>query len=238
MNVNNLWLQLILGVIVLISPIWTLLKNYYDKFRIVIITDEIFWGIHEWDGDRYEIRYFIPIELINTSNSIGIVTDMRLKLKYHIKGPIYYFEYLSGDYELIPQNDEQFDFSARGDNLDTIVKNDFSSFVLKPKECHNKHILFRTFWNKLKLVDSFQVILEIQLNNKKWKKYMKWSGHLRQSDYNLYICGGGVISILAEKKSIWFLEKWRKYMGQKIHEKYDAEVNMKAIKVHESKSKW
>ncbi len=238
MNINNLWLQLILGIIVLIPPIWTLLKSYYDKFRIAIITDEISLGIHEWDGNRYEIRYFFPIELINTSNSIGIVTDMRLKLKYHINGLIYYSEYLSADYELIPENDEQFDFRARGDKLNTIVKNDFSSFALKPKEYYNKHILFRTFWNKLKLVDNFQVILEIQLNNKKWKKYMKWSGHLCQIDYNLYICKGDIIPLSAEKKSIRFLEKWRKYMGQKIHEKYDAEINMKAIKVGKSESKW
>lgn len=107
---SNFWLQLILGTIVLIPSIWTILKSYYDKFKISVISDEIYFGIHEWDGDRFEIRFFIPMELINISNSTGIITDMRLKLRYPIKWLFHYSEYLTGDFELISQKDKNFDF--------------------------------------------------------------------------------------------------------------------------------
>lgn len=127
---------------------------------------------------------------------------------------------------------------GKGNSLLSIVKNETLAFMLKPQEGCKKHVLFRTFWNKLKLVDDFQVILEIQLNNKKWKAYKKWRGHLCQTDYDLYICGGGVIPMTVEKNERWIIRKWHQYMLHKIKTKYDAEVNMKKIVVSPSVSKW
>lgn len=238
MEDNKILLQLLLGIIVLIPPIWTIIKSYYDKFKIGIIADDIQLGIHEWDGNRYEIRFFVPMKVVNLSNSIGIITNMRLKLKYPIKGLIQYSEYLPGEFELISSKNEHFDFSARGDTLPNIIKNYSLAFMLKPEQCRNKHILFRTFWPKLRLVDTFQIALEIQLNNKHWKKYKKWTGHLSQVDYDLYICNGSIIPIIAQKKSHWLVKEWRKHMMHKIDKIYDTEINMHKITLPPSSSKW
>lgn len=235
---SNFWLQLILGTIVLIPAIWTILKNYYDKFEISVIANEIHLGIHEWDGDRFEIRFFVPMELINISNSVGIITDMRLKLRYPITRFFHYSEYLTGDFELISPKDKKFDFSARGDTLYQIVKDENISFPLNPKQCCRKHILFRTFWGNLRLIDNFQVILEIQKNSKRWMKYGKWVGHLSQSDYNLFIANGSPIPLIKETKSNRIVQKWRRHMGLKIEEKYGTDVAMSKIKFPPSQSKW
>lgn len=235
---SNFWLQLILGTIVLIPSIWTILKSYYDKFKISVISDEIYFGIHEWDGDRFEIRFFIPMELINISNSTGIITDMRLKLRYPIKWLFHYSEYLTGDFELISQKDKNFDFSARGNSIDQIIKSKNISFPLKSKQHCQKHILFRTFWSSLRLIDDFQVILEIQLNNKRWKKYGKWAGHLCQFDYNLYISNDSPIPLMKESKNNRIILKWRQHMILKINEKYGTDVTMNKVKIPPSKSKW
>lgn len=238
MENSNIWLQLILGVIVLIPPIWTIWKSYYDKFRIAIIVDRIQLGIHEWDSNRFEIRFFVPMELVNISNTVGIVTDMRLKLNYQIMGPIHYSEYVYGEHVLISQDDKQFTFQARGDSLHTILKNESLAFVLVPEQSAEKHIMFKTFWKRLKIVDSFQISLEVQLNNKKWKNYREWECHLRQVDYNLYISGGGVMPMEVKKTSWRIMELWRAHMLNKIHMKYDSDVNINKIKVKESMSKW
>lgn len=235
---SDFWLQLILGAIVLIPSIWTILKTYYDKFKIAVISDEIHLGIHAWDEDRFEVRFFIPMELANISNSMGIVTDMRLKVKYQIKGLLYYSEYLTGDYELIPQDNENFDFSARGELLDTIVKRATISFPLKPQQCCETHILFRIFWKELRLIDKFQVILEIQLNNKRWKKYDEWVGHLGQGEYNLFIANGSPIPIEKKFKGSRIVQKWRQHKELTIQKKYGADVTMHKIKFPASKSKW
>lgn len=239
MENSNIWLQLILGVMVLIPPIWTICKSYYDKFRIATIVDTIFLGIHEWDdNDRFEIRFFVPMELVNISNSVGIVTDMRLKLTYQITGVVHYSEYVNGEFVLISQDDKKFHFQARGDNLYTILKNESLSFVLTPEQSVEKHIMFRTFWKRLKLVDDFKISLEIQLNNKNWKKYSEWEGHLRQSDYDMHICGGGVIPMRIKKTSWRIRNRWREHMLKVIHRKYDSEVNINKIKIKASESKW
>ena len=149
---SDFWLQLILGIIVLFPSIWTIWKNYYDKFKIAVILDEICMGIHEWDDDRLEIRFFIPMEAFNISNSMGIITDICLKLRYQIKGGLYYSEYATADYELISQDNKKFDFRARGDLFYKIVKSEVISFSLKPQQRCKKHILFRTFWGNLRLV--------------------------------------------------------------------------------------
>lgn len=66
------------------------------------------------NGMGIDLKYvFIPMEIANFSNSMGCITDMRLKLKYQIKGLIWYSEYLSADYELISKEDKKFDFRKR-----------------------------------------------------------------------------------------------------------------------------
>lgn len=240
MNENsNLLLQLILGTIVLIPPIWTIWKSYYDKFKIATILNDIHMGVHEWDdGDRFEIRFFVPMEVINISNSMGIVTNMRLKINYQIKGHIHYSEYATADFELIAQNKKKFDFCARGSLLYNIVKSDIISFPLKSQQCCKKHILFRIFWGNLRLVDNFQVILEIQLNNGSWKKFGKWKGHLRQQDYDLFVANSSPIPLTKESKNNRVIRKWEKHMMKKIDKKYGGDIEINKIKLPPSNSKW
>lgn len=238
MDVNsNFWLQLILGTIVLIPSIWTIWKNYYDRFKIDVIFDKVRMGIHEWDTNRFEIRFFIPMEVFNISNSMGIITDMRLKLRYRIKGAVHYSEYVWGELELISQDSKKFDYQARGSSLHSIVKSEVVSLALKPQQHCKKHILFRTFWKNLRVIDKFEVVLEIKINNK-WKKYGRWSGHLSQQDYNLYIANGSCILLEKIEKDNWLAQKWEQHMLQKIDEIYGTDVEMQAIKLPVSHSKW
>lgn len=239
MNENSdFWLQLILGTIVLIPPIWTIWKNYYDKFKVAVISNNIYLDIHEWDANRFEIRFFIPMRVVNISNSMGIVTNMRLKLKYQIKGVLSYSEYVIGEFELISENDKKFDHSARGDSLYKIVKSEVISFPLKPQQQCKKHILFRTFWKDLRIVNHFQVILEMQLDNKRWEKCGKWAGHLWQNDYNYFISKGSPILLVKESKSNRIIQKWRQHMSKKIAKKYGTNVEMHKIELPPSESKW
>ncbi|MBD5548144.1 MAG: hypothetical protein HDQ97_12205 [Lachnospiraceae bacterium] len=236
---NDFLLQLILGTIVLIPPIWTIWKSYYDKFKIAVILQNIHMGIHEWDeGNRFEIQFFVPMEIINISNSMGLVTNMRLKLIYQIKGHLHYFEFATGDFELISQDKKKFDFNVRGDSLFDIIKSDTISFPLKPQQRYNKHILFRTFWRNLRLVNDFQVILEIQLNNRRWKKYGEWIGHLYQQDYDLYIANGSPIPLTKDSKHNRIMQKWKEHMVKKIDKKYGTDVKMRKISLPPSNSKW
>lgn len=237
MDVNSdFWLQLILGSIVLIPSIWAIWKNYYDRFKIDVILDKVCMGIHEWDTNRFEIRFFIPMEVFNISNSMGIITDMRLEIRYRMKA-VHYSEYVWGEFDLISKDSKKFDYQARGSSLHSIVKSEVVSFALKPQQHCKKNILFRTFWNNLRVIDKFEVILEIQLNNK-WKKYGRWSGHLRQREYDLFIANGSRIPLGKMEKDNWFAQKWKQHMLQKIDEIYGADVEMQAVNLPVSRSKW
>ena len=235
---SNLLLQLILGTIVIVPPIWTIWKSFYDRFKIAIILDNIHMGIHEWDNNRFEIRFFVPMEIINISNSVGIVTNMRLKIRYKINGYFHYFECATGDFELISQDRKKFDFNARGDSIYDIIKSESISFSLKSQQRCKKHILFRIFWGNLRLVDNFQVVLEVQLNKKRWKKYGEWIGHLYQRDYDLFIANNSPILLKKESKSNRIIQKWEKYMIKKIDKKYGKNIKMNKIKLPPSNSNW
>lgn len=235
---GNLLLQLILGTIVLIPPTWTILKSYYDRFKIAIILDNIHMGIHEWDDERFEVRFFVPMEIINISNSMGIVTNMRLKIRYQMKGHIYYFEYATGDFELISQDKKKFDFNARGSSIHDIIKNETISFSLKPQQRCKKHILFRVFWRNLRFVNNFQVVLEVQLNKNRWKKYGEWIGHLYQQHYDIFIANNSPIPLQKETKGKRIIQKWEKYMMKKIDKKYGKNIEMNSIKLPPSNSNW
>ena len=98
--------------------------------------------------------------------------------------------------------------------------------------------VFRIYWKNLRLVDNFRVILEIQLNNRSWKKYGEWKGCLRQQDYNLFVANGNPIPLTKEYKNNRIIRKWEKHMMKKIDKKYGRDIKMNKIKLPSSDSKW
>lgn len=243
MDNYNIWLQLILGVIVLIPPIWTILKTYYDKFKIAVIAKEISMSIHEWDdGERYEVRFFLPLDIINVSNSIGLITGIRIKIKYPFCKIFYLYEYISGEFEIYEENKKKRNLNSRGGELADIVKDNFFEVYLNGKESITKNIMFRMFWKKLRVIESFKIDLEIQLNKGKWKRYKGWDAHLFRYDYGLYkLCNGGTIAFPLKRKENILLEKKLAYMSQKICQKYDTNediASLPTINLPPSISKW
>ena len=243
MDNYNIAIQLILGGFVLIPSIWTILKTYYDKFKIDIITKKISLSIHEWDdGDRYEVRFLLPMNIINLSNSIGLITGIRLKIKYPLCKIFSFYEYIFGEFELCEENEKKQHLNSRGDKLTDIIKDNLFDVCLNEKESITKNIIFRTFWKNLRVVECFKIDLEIQLNKGKWKKYKSWDAHLFKNDYRLYkLCNGGTITFSLKRKENILLEKKLVYMSRKICHKYDTNediASLPIINLPPSISKW
>jgi hypothetical protein len=227
---------------VVIPSVWTIVKSQYDRFRVIVIVDDIRFNIHNWDnGDRYETRYFMPIKLVNNSNSIGTIKDMRLKVKYKIWGPFWASEIYSCDYELFDKNNQNFSYEARGSSLEQIVKRNYTPIVLKQNQIYETHLLFRCFWKETRMIPKYKVYFQLRCNRSRWKTKGKWFGYLKQSSYDLFIANNSTMPLMKwpsiiSKFSVY--HRWEQYKQRLITKRFSMKVEMNKIEIEESISDW
>jgi hypothetical protein len=218
------------------------MKNQYDRFRVRVVVDDICFGIHSWDaGDRYETRYFLPIKFVNNSNSIGLISNMRIKVKYHFWGPIWLSEYYSCDYELYNRKSEGFTYDARGESLEQIVKRDFTPIVLKQHQIYESHFMFRCFWDETRIIPDYNVYFQTRSNNSRWKNRGKWKGHLTKESYDLFIANQSTMPLMkwpSFLSNVKLLNKWGNYSSKKIHTLYSKKVELERYVIEPSTSEW
>ncbi|MCM3131217.1 hypothetical protein M3629_00370 [Paenibacillus polysaccharolyticus] len=181
MNIKELLTIVIASVAATVSII-ALIKTHYDKFKLVFSGRDITFKINKWRNGKdnwYQIFIFLPLRIANSSNSIGKIDSMRMKLIYENKllAPIY--EIFPVDFELISENDESFSHRLKGDSLEKIIQNDWHPLILKNKDVIETHLLFSGRWDKLLNISEFRVQLEVKMSQKLgWKKVEEWDGNL------------------------------------------------------------
>ncbi|CAM4279727.1 hypothetical protein [Saccharibacillus endophyticus] len=181
MNIKELLTIIIASVAATVSII-ALIKTHYDKFKPVFSGRDITFKINKWRNEKddwYQIFIFLPLKIANSSNSIGKIESMRMKLIYENKLMASIYEIFPVDFELIPENHKNFSYKLKGNSLEKIIQNDWHPLILKNKDVIETHLLFSGRWNKLLNISKFKVQLEVKMSQRLgWKKVEEWDGNL------------------------------------------------------------